>query len=117
VAASTYTMSADFIEDQPEVAEAIMRAITRTVRTYLQGDYHADDEVMAALSEAFGVPVEAMRQTPPLVFDPDMGLDVELLERIQNVWIDNDVLEFDEPLPSDQLVDRSVVERVLGGGS
>jgi NitT/TauT family transport system substrate-binding protein len=114
LAASTYTMSADFIEDQPEVADAIMRAITRTVRTYLQDDYHADDEVMTAMSEAFGVPVEGMRQTPPLEFDPDLGLDVEVLERIQTMWIDNDVLEFDEPLPLDRLTDRSVVERVVG---
>lgn len=115
LAASTYTMSASFIEEQPEVAEAIMRAIARTVRTYLQGDYHADDEVMSALSEAFGTPVESMRQTPPLVFDPDLGLDVEVLERIQEMWIDNEVLQFDEPLPLDRLVDRSVVESVVGG--
>jgi NitT/TauT family transport system substrate-binding protein len=116
LAASTYTMSADFIENQPEVAEAIMRAIARTVRTYLQGDYHADDEVMSALSELMGVPVEGMRQTPPLVFDPDLGLDVDVLDQLQDVWIENDVLELEEPLPLDRLTDRSVVEAVVGGG-
>jgi NitT/TauT family transport system substrate-binding protein len=114
LAASTYTMSADFIENEPEVAQAIMRAIARTVDTYLQGDYHADDEVMAVMAEQFGVPVEGIRQTPSLVFDPDLGLDFDVLEELQEVWIANDVVEYDEPLPLDRLTDRSVVEAVIG---
>lgn len=113
-AGSTYTMSEAFIEDQPEVAAAIMRALARTVDTYLQGDYHADDEVMAAMAEAFGVPVEGISQTPPLVFDPDLGLDVDQIEELQDLWIANDVLEYDEPIPLDRLVDRSPAEAVVG---
>jgi hypothetical protein len=31
----------------------VFRALMRTVRTYLQGDYHTDPEVMAVLSEVF----------------------------------------------------------------
>jgi hypothetical protein len=68
------------------------------------------------MSDLMGVPVEGMRQTPPLEFDPDLGLDVDVLEELQDVWISNDVLEIDEPLPLDELTDRSVVEAVVGSG-
>jgi NitT/TauT family transport system substrate-binding protein len=115
LSASTYTMSEDFIQDQPEVAAAIMRALARTVRTHLQGDYHADDEVVTALSEALEIPVETIQQSPAMVFDPDMGFDTETVERMQEIWIENDVLDFDEPLAVDDLVDRAPVEAALGG--
>lgn len=114
LAGSTYTMSLDFIEDDPEVAAAIMRAIARTVDTYLQGDYHADDEVMGVMSEAFGVPAEGIRQTPPLIFDPELGLDLDVIEDLQDVWIENEVVEYDEPIPLDELVDRRPAEAVVG---
>lgn len=114
LAGSTYTMSKDFIDNEPEVAAAIMRAIARTVDTYLQGDYHADDEVMGVMSEAFGVPVEGIRQTPPLIFDPELGLDLDVIEDLQNVWIENGVVDYDEPIPLDELVDRGPAEAVVG---
>jgi ABC-type nitrate/sulfonate/bicarbonate transport system substrate-binding protein len=114
LAGSTYTMSEDFIENEPEVAAAIMRAIARTVDTYLQGDYHADDEIMAVMSEAFGVPAEGIRQTPPLIFDSELGLDLDVIEELQDVWIENEVVEYDEPIPLDQLVDRRPAEAVVG---
>jgi NitT/TauT family transport system substrate-binding protein len=115
LSASTYTMSADFVEGEPDVAAALMRAIARTVRTYLQGDYHADEEVLTALSEALETPADTITQTPPLEFDPELGFDSETVERMQTMWIENDVLEYDEPIPVDELVDRAPVEAALGG--
>src|SRR5690606_12292607 len=40
--------------EQPDVAKAFIRAMVRTSRTYLQGDYHNDPEVRAKLLEIMG---------------------------------------------------------------
>ncbi len=116
--ASAYEMNKSFIEDEPDVAAAIMRAIARTVATYLQGDYHADPEVLAALAEVTGTPGDAIASAPPLVFSPDMPLNSDMVNDIQEMWIEfaPDTLAFDEPLPLDRLVDRSIIDRVLSGG-
>lgn len=113
--ASTYEMSRSFIEDEPEVAQAIMRAIVRTVRTYLQGDYHADPEVLAALAEVTGSPAEAIASSPSLVFNPDLPLNGQMMEDIQVMWLESapDTLNFDEPLPIERITERSVVEAIL----
>lgn len=115
LAASTYTMTSEFMEDDRETARAMMRALVRTVRTYLQGDYHSDPEVLAALSETLDVPEDVITATPSLVFDPDMGFDTEQVDEIQEVWLDAEVLEYSEPIPADEVVDTSVVDEVLAG--
>jgi NitT/TauT family transport system substrate-binding protein len=116
LAASTYTMTEDFMEDDRDTARAIMRALVRTVRTYLQGDYHSDPEVLTALSETLEVPEDVITATPSLVFDPDMGFDTDTVEQIQQVWLDaGDVLDYSDPIPADEVVDTSVVDEVLAG--
>lgn len=115
-AASTYTMTAEFMENDRETARAIMRALVRTVRTYLQGDYHSDPEVVQALVETLEVPEEVITATPSLEFDPNLGFDAEAVEQIQRVWLDaGDVLEYEEPIPAEDVVDTSVVDEVLAG--
>jgi NitT/TauT family transport system substrate-binding protein len=110
-----YTMTRSFIEDEPDVARAMTRALLRTVRTYLQGDYHADDEVMDALADGMGTDVETLRAQPSLLFDPDMGIDGESVEALQEAWIEVDVLEYDEPVPAEELIDATVVDDVREG--
>jgi NitT/TauT family transport system substrate-binding protein len=114
--ASVYTMSQGFIDDEPEVARAIFRAIARTIDTYLQGDYHADPEVLAGLSAELGAPEESIKAGPSLVFDSNLSFDTEVVEQIQRMWIDvGDVLAYDEPLPPDVVVENQVIEDVLAG--
>jgi NitT/TauT family transport system substrate-binding protein len=113
--ASTYEMSRSFIEDEPEVAQAIMRAIVRTVRTYLQGDYHSDPEVLAALAEVTGSPADAIASSPSLVFNPDLPLNGQMMEDIQTMWLESapDTLNYDTPIPVDEITDRSIIEAIL----
>lgn len=115
LAASTYTMTSKFMEQDRETAKAIVRALMRTVRTYLQGDYHSDPKVVAALVDTLQVPESAIAGSPSLVFDPDMEFDSETLDEIQKIWIDADVLTFDSPMPKDKVVDTSVVDEVREG--
>lgn len=100
--------------ENPDVADAILRALVRTTRTYLQGDYRNDPMVRGALEEVLGVPSSVLDVGAPLVFDPDMRFDPVLLEPIQEMWIDTgDLLSYDQPLPVTKVVDQSNLSRVL----
>jgi NitT/TauT family transport system substrate-binding protein len=109
-----YIFGTKFLEEEPETAEAIVRALARTNRTYLQGDYHDDPEVMAILSEALGAPAEQIASSDEYVFDPNLGIDLDYVTKAQEIWITGGALEFEGPLHPDRVVDTSVVENALG---
>lgn len=101
---------------RPDAIHAFFRALLRTTDTYLQGNYHEDPDVVAALAEIIGVDAETITATPPLVFVPEMRIDPDAAERVQQEWFDLGLLEYDEPLAVDEFVDQSPVEAVLGRG-
>jgi NitT/TauT family transport system substrate-binding protein len=102
-----------FRTEQPEVIDAFMRAILRTTRTYLQGDYHADPEVLAALAESIGVEPSVLEANPPLVWDPELKIDPQASTALQELWIEAGVIEYDTVKPDSEIVDQSSIERVL----
>ena len=101
--------------EQPEVAAAIVRALTRTTRTYLQGDYRADPEVRAAIIESMGI-TEAQLQGPAsIVFDPDFEFPVEVVAPVEAVWLEaGGILTYADPLPVEDYFDDSVRQAVVG---
>jgi NitT/TauT family transport system substrate-binding protein len=110
LALATYFFGPNLLEDSPEVGEAFVRALMRTTRTYLQGDYKADQEVLNALSEIMEVPEESLQQTPPGVFDPDLTLEDSVAERFEATYLSVDgLLEYDEPRGADQIIDDRFV--------
>jgi NitT/TauT family transport system substrate-binding protein len=116
LAGSVYVVNERSLEEDREVVAAAMRAMLRTVRTYLQDDYHADPEVLGVLSEVLDTEEDVLASSPSLRFDPDMGLETDLLTDVQEVWIEaGDILDYDEPLPLDDVVDTSVVDELVGG--
>jgi NitT/TauT family transport system substrate-binding protein len=110
-------MMGDFRTDHPEAAAAFVRAMVRTARTYLQGDYRHDPKVRSAMKEIMGVDDETLDASLPLVFDPDLrfkGGD-EAVE-LQKLWIKTgNILGYDEPIGVDDFVDESLVDQVTGG--
>lgn len=100
--------------ENPDVADAILRALVRTTRTYLQGDYRSDPTVRSALEEVLGIPSSVLDVGSSLIFDPDMRFDPVLLEPIQEMWLSaGDLLSYDEPLPAAEVVDQANLKRVL----
>jgi NitT/TauT family transport system substrate-binding protein len=94
------------LEERPEVGEAFARAMIRTINTYLNGDYHADEEVVQAIADATDSTPETITRTPSLVFDWEIRAGTA--ERIQDLFIEMGVItEFDEPVSEDQVIDRS----------
>jgi NitT/TauT family transport system substrate-binding protein len=103
-----------FIADQPEVAQAFVRAIARAAAA-LDSDYLANDAVVAALSDALGVTPDELRATPPSDFDAKLGVDEEAPIRLQEYMLElGDLLNYEAPLPFEQLWDTSFIERAVG---
>lgn len=103
-----------FLTDDRDTALAFTRAYIRTINTYLSGDYQADDDVMAALSEATSTDIEALAATPSLEFDWEIRGGTT--DREQAVFIELGTVEYDEPIAEDGVVDRSLYLEAVGAG-
>src|SRR5205814_6806274 len=103
-------------KDQPDVADAIMRALVRTTRTYLQGDYHKDPTTRAALLKILGVPESTLDGVPALPWNPDMrfvpAFDTEIAGPLQRIWIDAKLTNFTSPVGPEKYLDMSILNRV-----
>ncbi|WP_406053912.1 ABC transporter substrate-binding protein [Streptomyces sp. NBC_01077] len=115
---ASYMMPTRFMEEKPEVAEAIMRAVLRTHRTYLDGDYHKDPEVVKALSKAMKVPSDVFTKTEtPFKFTSDFqsAFAEKATLDLQGVWLNaGGVLSYKEPLPPERIVDLNLARKVAG---
>jgi NitT/TauT family transport system substrate-binding protein len=101
-------------DKQPAVAEAFVRAVIRTVRTYLQGAYLANPDVLNALARALGVPADVLSKSRPIVFRPDQRLRTGTgLAQLQGYWADvGGMLSYEKPLDGSRVVDVSLVDHV-----
>ena len=111
----------EFMQERPEVVEAILRALVRTTRTYLAGDYYADNpETLALAGEWLGIDEQQLLDAPLVPFETQNPVmdpaAVEAFLTMQAVWLAAGVLEYDEPLTVERFVDDSALKRVLAEG-
>jgi NitT/TauT family transport system substrate-binding protein len=102
----------------PEVVQAFVRALVRTSRTYLQGNYRNNPQVLAAITKNLGVQAAVLEQSQPRVFDPNLTLSAveQTLEPIQQYWLAaGGVLTYKTPIPVDDIVDPSFLNNVTEG--
>lgn len=99
--------------DRREAGEAFVRAYIRAINTYLPPDYQDDAEVMAALAEETGAPIESLETTPGLYFDWEMRTNTS--QNAQQYYIEFDTVEYEDVLTDEQVMDRSMYEAVVGG--
>lgn len=97
------------LNGEPAVVEAFLRALARTVDTYMQGSFYSDEEVVAAMAASTGAPESAFVAGAEFVWSPTLELpSAEPVERLQRYLIQiPDMLVYDEPIPYEQLVDPS----------
>lgn len=101
------------LQDTPAVGDAFARAVIRTINTYLNGDYHQNPEVMAAIATAINQPVKLLERTPSLTMDWEIRAGTTT--RMQQEFIDLDVITaYEQPVREDKLVDRSFYEHATG---
>ncbi|MCY4272282.1 MAG: hypothetical protein OXF00_06535 [bacterium] len=106
-------------EAKRDACVAFHRAIIRTINTYLTGDYHQDEDVVAAIAEAIERDPEQIAATPSLLFDWEIreGSATRAQEAFISFTASGEtVVEFDEPFPEDQVVDRSLYLEAIGRG-
>jgi NitT/TauT family transport system substrate-binding protein len=102
------------------VGTALVRALMRTSRDHLQGNYKADSKVGPALATGLGLDLSTVRQTPSLEFDPNMAMPTSFPEgvlAIQQMWVGaGGILQYTSPLlKADQIHDFGFQEAVLRG--
>jgi len=93
------------------VGLAFVRAIIRTVNTYLADDYQADDEVVAALAEATGLSADELRATPPWLFDWEVRSGTT--DRIQDTFVQLGSVLYEESLPQRDIADLTLYRDVV----
>jgi NitT/TauT family transport system substrate-binding protein len=94
------------------VGVAFVRAVIRTINTYLADDYQSDDDVVAALAEATGQEEDEITATPEWIFDWELRRDTT--GRIQTVLLELGGVLYEEELPESDLVDRSLYRDAVG---
>jgi NitT/TauT family transport system substrate-binding protein len=99
-------MAGRLLERDREVGEAYVRAVIRTINTYLSGDYRSDGEVVATLADAIGIEEDELSATPPWLFDWELRSGTT--DRVQEALIEVGAVSYSDPLPSGQLIDRSL---------
>ncbi len=111
VALSGYILSGSLFDEDRAVGEAFVRALARTNRDHLAGDYHQNEAVVAAIAEAVGVEPATIEAGAGYVFPADLAFDTTVVTKLQEAWLQvGDILEFDEPLPVDAMVDTSLLD-------
>ncbi|MEV5561033.1 ABC transporter substrate-binding protein [Nonomuraea wenchangensis] len=95
-----------------DAAVAFLRATSRTINTTFAGDYHADKEVVGRLARLLGTTPDELVKTPSLVFD--LLVRSETSTGLQKTYKKTKALQYDELLPDDRVIDRTVLEEAHG---
>ncbi len=104
-ASTGYVFGSRLLSSSPELGDAFARALLRTVRNYLQDDYKANPEVLAALAEALGLTLEELQLTGSYYFPT--RVDSDLFTDAQSIWLRYpDILNFKEILDGPVYIDE-----------
>jgi NitT/TauT family transport system substrate-binding protein len=91
--------------EDPEVGQAFTRAMARTVKEKLQGDYRKDDAVMNALGTATNTPVGTLKELEPSVFDPNFDLTTRNLQVYQGYYRELGAVQYEGDLDNSKVFD------------
>lgn len=98
--------------DEPEVGEAVIRAMARTARDHLSGDYHRDSEIAETIADVMQQPLDRFDTS----FSPSWSqmalnpLYLEILQPYLFEYDDGSLVSFDEPLELDAVFDQRYSE-------
>jgi len=94
----------DLIDDRPEVARAVLRALFRAAAD-MQGDYRQDDRIVDALVATGEFERDRIVNFAYYYFDPELDVPEEAVREFQEIFIElGGVIESGEVLPYEELV-------------
>lgn len=113
-AIAAYVIGPQLLEDT-DVAAAVVRAMARTVITYLDGDYKSDPEMVENIAAALDRTPEEIEATPALEFDPTFEIRGDYYTQMQELWLEvGGLLSYSEPLEPSAVIDTQFIDAVLG---
>lgn len=102
----------NLLEKNPAIGQAVIRAITRTTLTYLQGDYKADPVIVQKVADALELSVDEVLTTDSLVFGTEFRS--ELFTEAQELWIGvGEILNYDTVIQPEEYTDSSYLDRIV----
>ncbi|ASQ98356.1 ABC transporter substrate-binding protein [Streptomyces sp. 11-1-2] len=101
----------DLLTGDPDAGVAFLRAYIRTVNTYFAGDYKKDKAFLDDLGEALKTEPDTLAAVPSLRMDWEIREGT--VDRLQKAYATAGVVEGD-PLPEDEVVDRSFYAEAVG---
>lgn len=105
-------MGPNLLAENKDAGVAFLRALIRTINTHFTGDYHQDAELMAEVRRETELKAEQLAKSPALLFDWEIRAGTAT--RIQEVFLTTRAVSYTEPMPEDQVVDRSLYQEVVG---
>jgi len=114
----SYFFGPNLLVKNRAVGEAFVRALVRTQRTYLQGDYANNPRVAAALAKELDLTEEQVRASGGSIrFPYDMAMREDAAEILQNTYLSTPgILTYTKHLPDEAVMDRSFLRAVGAGG-
>jgi NitT/TauT family transport system substrate-binding protein len=101
----------NLLEENRDKGARLLAGFSRTISDHLQGAYHDDPDVRAALVEQLEIPESQLDQLPELVFPPDLTYPPGLTDRYQATYADQKgVLVYSDPLAEDEVIDDGLAK-------
>lgn len=107
-----FVSSGKFISERPEVAKRFVLALGEAAAA-MQGDEYLSDENIAAYLAHVATTPEDLRAGAPVIYDPELNIEIAGLQDVEKVHRENGRLEYTEPLDMAKVVDTSFIEWAL----
>jgi NitT/TauT family transport system substrate-binding protein len=106
------TFGGPFLKNHPETATNLVAALIRGARD-IQGDAYFAPENLQAYAEYTATPIDTLKSMDPYAFDRNLTPDQNTLLDMQRVFIAEGVLSQPQPIPTEQIVDPTLVQRAV----
>jgi NitT/TauT family transport system substrate-binding protein len=109
--ATGFAFGPRLLREEPEVGQAFIRALMRTVQTHLTTDYKSNPEIVNALAKSLGLSEAQIAGGAELDFA--FEFEPTLQTAAQEIWIGfGDILSYDEPLAPDAYIDPRFTQSI-----
>lgn len=107
-----FIASGKMINENPEVTNRFVLALMEAARAMQGDDYLSDENIAAYLAYINSTP-EDIKTGAPVIYDPNLTIELEGLADVETVHRTNGRLEYTEPLEMTNVVDNRFVEWAL----
>lgn len=101
--------SGKFVNERPEAALRFVIALTEATRLMQSDDYLSDENIESYL-KFMDTTEEAIRQSTPVIFDPNMVLPLDGLSDVENIHRENGRTNYQDPIDIEAVTDTSFTE-------